>query len=284
LLRCTTHRQAAADAKMKDVEKRFDWLRKTVSGKSFSKLEQQLLQLLVEHSEEPVSAAEIGKQLWGKRGEPAENRRSHVDQLISRIRRNLAVQNAGASIANERGRGFRLVFEAQASRCVLPKALETGVLFKSARRCCLCFHLSRDTSEKAGQIAHLDRDAADFAEENLAFLCLEHHSSFDAGTRTSKNYTADEIKAARVALYQWVESRGRTTDDDRVSASGAAEKHADEPGVSPDLEIAFDPAFSPDEVKGILTALADYYRGCGGAGFEVEGHFEEARVREPVHV
>jgi hypothetical protein len=34
--------------------------------------------------------------------------------------------------------------------------------------------------------------------------------------------------------------------------------------------IAFDPSLTPEQVKGVLTALADYYRACGGAGFAVE--------------
>ena len=49
------------------------------------------------------------------------------------------------------------------------------------------------------------------------------------------------------------------------------------------ISIAFDPSFSPDEVKGILTALADYYRACGGAGLELDFDLQEAFVREPVH-
>jgi len=34
--------------------------------------------------------------------------------------------------------------------------------------------------------------------------------------------------------------------------------------------ITFDPSLTPEQVKGVLTALADYYRACGGVGFEVE--------------
>jgi len=50
-----------------------------------------------------------------------------------------------------------------------------------------------------------------------------------------------------------------------------------------EFSIAFDPSFSPDEVKGILTALSDYYRACGGAGLEVDFDLQEASAREPVH-
>jgi transcriptional regulator with XRE-family HTH domain len=50
-----------------------------------------------------------------------------------------------------------------------------------------------------------------------------------------------------------------------------------------DFDVRFDPGFSPDEVKYLLTALSNYYRACGGVGFEVQIEFEEAPVREPVH-
>lgn len=50
-----------------------------------------------------------------------------------------------------------------------------------------------------------------------------------------------------------------------------------------DFSIEFDSRFSPDEVKSLLTALADYYRACGGAGFELDFELQEASVREPIH-
>lgn len=52
----------------------------------------------------------------------------------------------------------------------------------------------------------------------------------------------------------------------------------------PDFDIHFDPSFAPEEVKDLLTALADYYRACGGAGFELNLEAQEATVMEPVHV
>jgi hypothetical protein len=52
---------------------------------------------------------------------------------------------------------------------------------------------------------------------------------------------------------------------------------------APDFEVTFDPDFSPDEVKGILTALADYYRAAGGAGFELDLELEGAPVGDPVN-
>ena len=37
-----------------------------------------------------------------------------------------------------------------------------------------------------------------------------------------------------------------------------------------DFTITFSPELSPEDVKAVLTALSDYYRACGGIGFQVE--------------
>jgi hypothetical protein len=85
---------------------------------------------------------------------------------------------------------------------ITPEA-ETAVLAKSARRCALCFHLNGDLMEKLGQIAHLGgRDNP--AEDNLCFMCLEHHTLFDSTTSQHKNYTTLEVKGARERLYSLV--------------------------------------------------------------------------------
>ena len=87
------------------------------------------------------------------------------------------------------------------NRARIPQPTETAVLVKSARRCALCFHLSRDLGEKRGQIAHLDGNPSNAAEDNLAFLCFDHHSEFDSRTSQHKNYTPQEVKTARNRLY-----------------------------------------------------------------------------------
>jgi hypothetical protein len=83
-----------------------------------------------------------------------------------------------------------------------PAEIEAAVLLSSARRCTLCFHLSCDLTEKLGQIAHLDGDPSNYAEDNLAFMCLVHHTLFDSKTSQHKNYTIKEVKTARTRLYQ----------------------------------------------------------------------------------
>ncbi len=101
-------------------------------------------------------------------------------------------------------------------------AVETRVLTRSARRCCLCFHLKRDFAEKDGQIAHLDHNPANGAEDNLAFLCLSHHSLYDSRTSQHKNYTLLEVKEARKALHERVQSRADEEPND-VDEEPAAE-------------------------------------------------------------
>jgi len=86
----------------------------------------------------------------------------------------------------------------------IPRNIETAVLAQSARRCTLCFCLNGDLSEKIGQIAHLDEDRTNDSEDNLAWMCRVHHSLYDSKTSQHKNYTIDEVKAARAKLYALV--------------------------------------------------------------------------------
>src|ERR1019366_6394480 len=99
-----------------------------------------------------------------------------------------------------------------------PVDRETAVLINSGRRCVLCFHLNRDLEEKHGQIAHLDGDRTNRAEDNLAWMCLPHHSLFDSKTSQHKNYSLAEVKAARRNLYAAVQKgRHQESPSPRVS-------------------------------------------------------------------
>src|SRR4051794_26118798 len=87
-----------------------------------------------------------------------------------------------------------------------PSEVEAAILIRSARRCPLCFDLQRDLKEKHGQIAHLDQNPSNYAEDNLAFLCMVHHSLYDSRTSQHKNYTVNELKVARSKLYDIVDA------------------------------------------------------------------------------
>lgn len=79
--------------------------------------------------------------------------------------------------------------------------VEAAILGKSLRRCCLYFHLKEDFEEKLGQIVHLDHDPSNASEDNLAYLCLDHHTLYDSRASQHKNYTISEVKDARQRLY-----------------------------------------------------------------------------------
>lgn len=85
----------------------------------------------------------------------------------------------------------------------LPTDVEADILIKSKRRCSLCFGLNNDFDEKAGQIAHLDKNRNNHTFDNLAFLCFVHHDKYDSRTSQSKNYTIHEIKKYREELYEY---------------------------------------------------------------------------------
>ncbi|MBR8372968.1 MULTISPECIES: HNH endonuclease [Burkholderia cepacia complex] len=80
--------------------------------------------------------------------------------------------------------------------------VQASVLTRSRRRCCICYGLNRDTTIKQGQIAHIDQDSANAAEDNLVFLCMPCHDKYDSTTRQSKNFTAAEIRHFREELDQ----------------------------------------------------------------------------------
>ena len=85
-----------------------------------------------------------------------------------------------------------------------PIEIETRVLVESGRRCCICFGIDGDVSQKKGQIAHLDQDPSNADFDNLAYVCLNHHDEYDGRTRQSKGYTIAEVKRYRELLYKHV--------------------------------------------------------------------------------
>src|SRR5215472_11652743 len=124
------------------------------------------------------------------------------------------------AVCRERAVAGRLIYipaVTKSTRKRTPGPTELSILDKSRRRCALCFQLVGDLSEKHGQIAHLDGDPANPAEDNLAWLCLEHHSTYDSRTSQHKNYTMTEVKSARTRLYKAIEN-----DEHLTGGKGAA--------------------------------------------------------------
>jgi hypothetical protein len=95
-----------------------------------------------------------------------------------------------------------------ARRKPIPDKTVAELLVRSRRRCCLCYGLDGDLSEKKGQIAHLDGDRSNNDWDNLAFLCFRHHDRYDSRTSQSKGLTIREVKRYRDDLYHVVKERG----------------------------------------------------------------------------
>jgi hypothetical protein len=113
-----------------------------------------------------------------------------------------------------------------ARRKPVPDDIQQRIFDRSRRRCALCFHFNNDRTQKHGQLAHLDRDPSNFAEDNLVFLCLPHHDEYDTKRRQTKNLTIGEAKTARARLYKYIEGGGD------LAIARAVSRQADERRLS----------------------------------------------------
>jgi hypothetical protein len=95
--------------------------------------------------------------------------------------------------------------EAVKRRC-FPKNVETQVLLTSRRRCALCFGLDGDTTEKEGQVAHVDRNPSNVELANAAWLCTKHHARYDSRSRQTKGHTLEELRAYQGMLAEYLVS------------------------------------------------------------------------------
>jgi hypothetical protein len=108
-----------------------------------------------------------------------------------------------------------------AKRKHIPKAVEAAVLIKSRRRCCLCYFWEGNLAQQDGQIAHVDRDPSNPAEDNLAWLCFRHHNQYDARQSQGKNVTRNELRHAREQLHAAVADLPPDAEEQESSALGA---------------------------------------------------------------
>ena len=103
-------------------------------------------------------------------------------------------------------------------RAEIPSEVVADVLVASRRRCCICFALANDTAEKMGQVAHIDRNAANCARTNLVFLCLNHHNQYDSRTSQSKGLTVMELRQYLAQLDRFIASNLPLSDVDIACA------------------------------------------------------------------
>ena len=93
----------------------------------------------------------------------------------------------------------------------IPDAVVASVLVKCKRRCCFCSFWHDDLEVKSGQIAHIDRNSANAAEDNLAYLCFDHHNMYDSRQSQGKNLTPLELRHALEDLHQKVRASPTST-------------------------------------------------------------------------
>ena len=65
-----------------------------------------------------------------------------------------------------------------------------------------------------GQIAHINGKRDDNREENLAYLCLDHHDEYDGTTSQSKGLTPGELRYYKSRLEEIESRRGRQSTED----------------------------------------------------------------------
>jgi hypothetical protein len=82
----------------------------------------------------------------------------------------------------------------------VPDSVETAVLVRAVRRCCLCFGLNFKFDVVPVQVAHIDRHAANNDPDNLVALCLPHHDEYDSTRRQTKRLTPSEVRHYRSEL------------------------------------------------------------------------------------
>jgi hypothetical protein len=114
----------------------------------------------------------------------------------------------------------------------IPVQIETEVQVQSKYRCCLCYSLDGDDTEKRGQIAHIDHDSSNNRISNLAFLCHDHHSRYDSSSLQSKGITQGVLRAALEKLLSHLRLRGEksvtlTLTIDREFESFTDQEYAD---------------------------------------------------------
>src|ERR1700730_2072034 len=96
------------------------------------------------------------------------------------------------------------------ARKLAAEDVQRRILTQSRRRCCLCFWLDGKDEVQRGQIAHIDQDNENPDEDNLVFLCLDHHDQYDGQTSQSKGLKSEEARHWRSELYREMEYRFRT--------------------------------------------------------------------------
>ena len=165
-------------------------------------------------------------------------------------------------------------------RKLLPDTIQSAVLARCKRRCCLCFCLEEDDTPKMdGQIAHIDHNRENSELDNLVYFCLRHHDQYDSVTSQSKGLTPGEVRSYRQLLAHHLSdnessARGSATSREQVFTTEAVDNELRAPGAPPP------PVVSPDAV----VLLPDAKKDCRLLGIEktqVEHFLLMESIRHP---
>ncbi|WP_373078049.1 hypothetical protein [Fusobacterium varium] len=102
----------------------------------------------------------------------------------------------------------------------IPTQTKINILTKSKRRCAYCFGLHGDLKVKHGQIAHIDRNNENNSENNLAFLCLEHHNVYDSTFKQTINLFPQELINYKTQLENYIAKNTSLLDNSSINPNG----------------------------------------------------------------
>lgn len=106
-------------------------------------------------------------------------------------------------------------------RTTIPNNTAVQLLFANRRRCCICRE-----ARKPVHIHHIDEDPSNNEWDNLAVLCLDHHSDVTGNQGLGRNYTQAEI-----SLYKenWEEQCARWRSNSEADTGSMREDETVEP-------------------------------------------------------
>ena len=105
-------------------------------------------------------------------------------------------------------------------RITVPADKAAQVLFRNRRRCCVCRE-----PRKPVHLHHIDEDPSNNEWDNLAVLCLDHHSDVTGNQGLGRNYSPEEI-----SLYKenWEEQCAKWRSNSEIEI-GSTEDETVEP-------------------------------------------------------
>lgn len=105
-------------------------------------------------------------------------------------------------------------------RTTIPPDVTAQLLFQNRHRCCIC-HKPR----KAVQIHHIDGNPSNNAPENLAVLCVDHHSQVSSRQGFGKDYSQREVTLFKESWERQCMAWHANSDD----AEGSNEEEDEQP-------------------------------------------------------